>query len=1485
MTVPSSSTSPSDKPSKPRRRIWRWLRRGLYALLLLIFLPPIIILIALETGPGQRFAVNQLNQLLAGDEGGVELSDMGGSLWDRLTLGQVVLTDADGAWLTVTDITLDWSPFALLTSEAAVKLLEVGKVDMPRPPLPGPESPPEPEPEAADEGLIPELPSLPVDIDVEQLLVREVALGAPLIGVPADFGISAEALWPRVGATTLTLDLEGLAETAVKLDADLAWEPESQVLTLSLDLSEPKGGLVSSLAALPTLPAIDLSLTGQGPLSAWEGQLRLALDQTEAVKADITLAGEPERRLALKGRIDPSGSLPPDLWPEEARPWLAGGAELDVAAELGETEVTIERFELNAAAFDISLLGNLDTEKEAVKADLNFSMAADSPLRDLVPDVELGALTLRAEAEGPLTLPMLRVALAVDGVTTKEATLAGLDLFLEGTPEEGKLQSTLDLRIQDPKVLLPDVPPLPYGSLRVNAAALVDPEAGSARLDRFSLRGNGLTLTTEGALALPALEGQPSLHLDAVLPDLGQFDPMLAGLPLTLTLDSGLALEGMEKPIAANLDLTLVGTGALPDGIGAALGDGLSLFGGVVYAPDGSITLDEVSLLGETLMVDLDGEVGAEDIALAWKVDLADLAVISDVAGTPAAGSFEAGGRFSYDATGAIAVSATIDGRELAAAGESIGTLTGDIEVAGTLPQISGDIAIEAPESGYGPISLSAKIEPSGEEAFRIAPLAVALGGEVKINGDLTVPTAGVPVSGTITGDLAGGKLLANLGVPLQGSGKLKVDLTAQGEKQDAAVALTLTRGRIADIAHGGITLRANARDATGNLSLDGRLDASDIAVDPAQLSSVAATFKGTPEALDITLETAGDVEGPARLALAGQVRQKGSQTEIALSRLDGEAMGFPFAQTRQTEVTIGAAGPQDAKLGLSVAGAEIALDANLAGSNKRVDLTLSDLDLTQLKPFMGENTPVGSISLDVALSGNRQAQGQIQLRARQLAILEDGLPVNPPIDVTVDGNLGGEGLSLDGRLTGGFGQPLTLAALLPLTVNLAEPGADLSQTKPFRAEVDWSGEIGPLFDLVPVPDQQLTGEGTIDLAVAGTLETPQASGQVTIKGGRYENLMSATIIQDLTLVLEGSDQRLVIKEASGNDGQKGRLALTGDINLASDPAPTLQVALKVDDFALVRRDDLYARMNIDMNVDGDLSRAIDVKGTITNEEIRASVTPDLPPSVVDLDVELVRDGVVINAKPEVSEEEEAPAIPINLDITIDLPRRVFVGGLGLDSEWGGKLLVQGTADKPFITGSIEPIRGFFSLFGKQFDLTEGSVAFDGSANIDPTLDLSAVYNGSDITATFKITGSAGAPKLNITSDPDMPQDEILSNVLFGRGTGQISPIEAIQLAEAAAILSGVRGSDKTTIDVIRQTIGVDVLRVESGGEDGEETVVTAGEYISEDIFVGVRQGTTPGSTQATVEVDLFSGLKFEGRAGADSESDNGAMLRWEWNY
>lgn len=1446
-----------------------------------MLLPPLLILLALETGPGQRFAADKLSELLSTPEAGIRISDLGGSLWDRLTVGRVVLSDAEGPWLTVEEAVLDWSPLSLLDDKASVSLLQVAKVEMPRPPLPGPETP---EPEEPDDGrLIPELPSLPVDIALDRLAVGTVVLGAPLLGVPAQFGIGGAAAWPRGGETRVTLAVEGQAETELSVHADLGWQPESEVLTLDLSVREPAGGLVSRLAALPTLPSIDLTLSGQGTLSDWVGELRLALDGVEAVKGDIALSGAPERRFALTGRIDPSGSLPPELLPEEARPWLAGGADLDVAAVIGEDLVTLQRFSLKAATAAIEASGTLAPESERVDARLSASLAADSPLRALVPEVQLGALSLEADARGALALPSLRLNARVEGVSTAEATLRGLALDLEAEPQGDQVAATLDLRLEGPEVLLPEVPPLPYGSLRVTAAALVSPEAGSAVLQRFRLSGDGLDLTLDGDLDLPAIRGRPQLHLEAVLPELGGIEPMLAGLPLSLTLDSGLALDGLEQPIAANLNATVVGTGGLPDGIGPLLGDGLVLSGGVTYGPDGSIALSEVSLLGPHLAVDLDGTLGSERLAMTWQVALDDLAAAQQLMGGPAAGRLQAGGRFVQEPDGRLEVSADIAGRGLVAAGERIGRLDGKVALAGAPPELSGDISLAAPESGYGPLSLSAQVAPTGKEAFRIAPLKVALGKEVQINGGLTVPAGGLPISGELNGTLAGGRLLANLGVPLQGNGTLSVSLTGQGSQQNARLALNLAPGQLADIPHQGISLQAEARDATGKLQLQGSLTGSKLRVAPSKVETLEVTFQGSPEHLAVTLESEGDFKGPTRLSLAGDIRQAGERTTVTLTRFAGQLAGLPMEQTKETRVTIGPAGPEQASLGLQFAGADFTLDAKLTGSAKRVDLELSRFDLARLKPLMGGDVPQGTIAASLALTGNRRAQGTIRVTGKGISVQEEGLPLNPPLDLTLDGTLGQQGLSLDGRIVGSFEQPLTLQAQVPLQVSLAEPGASLDEDGPISGRIAWHGELGPLVDLLPVGEQRVTGEGTIDLRLDGSVADPQVAGTVTIRNGRYENLMAATVVEDLTMTLEGNNQRLEIRELSGTDGQKGRLKVTGAFDLAAEPAPSLQAKLAMTDFAVARRSDLYARMDAEVSVDGNLADGLDVKGTITNDEIRANVQPDLPASVPTLEVELVRDGKPVNPR-KAEDEEASPALPIRLDITIDLPRRVFVAGAGLDSEWGGKLFVTGTANKPFITGKIEPLRGLFSFFGKQFDLQEGSVAFDGSANIDPTLDLSALYDGDDFTATIRVSGSASEPKLSMSSDPDMPQDEILSQVLFGRGTGQISPIEALQLAEAASILSGVTGQKRSTVDVLRDTIGVDVLRVEAG-EGDNDAVATVGQYISEDIFVGVRQGTTPGSTQATVEVDLLPGVKLEGRAGADAESDNGAMLRWEWNY
>ena len=192
-------------------------------------------------------------------------------------------------------------------------------------------------------------------------------------------------------------------------------------------------------------------------------------------------------------------------------------------------------------------------------------------------------------------------------------------------------------------------------------------------------------------------------------------------------------------------------------------------------------------------------------------------------------------------------------------------------------------------------------------------------------------------------------------------------------------------------------------------------------------------------------------------------------------------------------------------------------------------------------------------------------------------------------------------------------------------------------------------------------------------------------------------------------------------------------------------------------------------------------------------------------------------------------------------------------------------------------------MRGEFDVIGKVFTLQEGAVTFTGGTDIDPEIDLTAVYESSDLTAIVHIQGTASNPQLSLSSIPELPQDEILSRVLFDKPAGQLSALEAAQLAESLATLTGVGGGGPGILDFARRTLGVDVLRVGSGGADGTEPTLDVGKYLTDDVYLGVEQGTKPGSTAATVEIELTPNITLETEVGLDASSEVG--ITWEWDY
>src|SRR3546814_12312545 len=83
-------------------------------------------------------------------------------------------------------------------------------------------------------------------------------------------------------------------------------------------------------------------------------------------------------------------------------------------------------------------------------------------------------------------------------------------------------------------------------------------------------------------------------------------------------------------------------------------------------------------------------------------------------------------------------------------------------------------------------------------------------------------------------------------------------------------------------------------------------------------------------------------------------------------------------------------------------------------------------------------------------------------------------------------------------------------------------------------------------------------------------------------------------------------------------------------------------------------------------------------------------------------------------------------------------------------------------ADDPKVEGAIEVRRGRFDGLGRSFAFERGRVVFDGGPASDPTLDMILATEVAEIAAKVVVSGPAQSPKITLTSEPTLPEEEIL---------------------------------------------------------------------------------------------------------------------------
>ena len=515
-----------------------------------------------------------------------------------------------------------------------------------------------------------------------------------------------------------------------------------------------------------------------------------------------------------------------------------------------------------------------------------------------------------------------------------------------------------------------------------------------------------------------------------------------------------------------------------------------------------------------------------------------------------------------------------------------------------------------------------------------------------------------------------------------------------------------------------------------------------------------------------------------------------------------------------------------------------------------------------------------------------------------------------PTLALDFSGNWNGRDIDLNGRVTGAKGDALSLAGSAPLALDPQTLAVAVPPQGRLAMRVSGGGDIANLADLLPLGEDRVTGRFALDGAVSGTVAAPAASGRLTVTGGRYENFATGAVLNDMRLEIVGDRDRLDAARVLGPRQRQGKPRgarrghagrhRSGRRRCGRRGGPVANVSVTLKDFRILGRDLATAAASGTVTVTGPLA-APHVMARLTTDQGEVNLPASLPPSVTRLDV------VEINGRAasgtanggnanggKANGGKTAPALSASLDIRVGVPGRIFVRGRGLDSEWRGQLAITGTSDAPQITGSLEALRGTFDVLGKTFRVTHGEISFDGGATIDPVLDITAEVTAADITAQILLHGPVSAPKLSMTSSPVVPQDEILARVLFGRGLGQITTGEGLQVAAAAASLAG-GGFD--VLDKVRSGLGLDRLGFGSARSSGVNpatpkpgsssaasgAAITAGKYVADGVYVGASQGLTAGSSKAVVEIEVLPRVTVQGDVGQNGST--GVGLNYKYDY
>ncbi|MHB1192751.1 MAG: translocation/assembly module TamB domain-containing protein [Longimicrobiales bacterium] len=410
------------------------------------------------------------------------------------------------------------------------------------------------------------------------------------------------------------------------------------------------------------------------------------------------------------------------------------------------------------------------------------------------------------------------------------------------------------------------------------------------------------------------------------------------------------------------------------------------------------------------------------------------------------------------------------------------------------------------------------------------------------------------------------------------------------------------------------------------------------------------------------------------------------------------------------------------------------------------------------------------------------------------------------------------------------------------------------------------------------------------DFRIRGVLDRPEPTGVLTLEDAGWSIEALGVRHSDVTGTLTLNPDRTVDVAVDGR--AVGTSTVRGKVVLEPLNDPRLDLTIGLRGFEAVGRRDVAGIVSGEVRLLGSyraprVEGALSVdQGTLFLEEfVRTAEVVDL----TDPRIFEVVDTTALSTRPLLAGIRNPFLQNLRVDVDLSVPRDTWLRSADMNVEIGGDLLVRydRLSRDIVMVGELQALRGSYMVLGRRFDVQGGTVGFEGTPGINPTLDIQATarirrVEGAPFVVNASVQGNLIQPRVTLSSgEQGVAQSDLVSYLIFGRPSYELATGQEAWLSGAAGSFVGAASEAGVSFlsgtlaarlgSVLSQQIGLDYLAISQAGDFGvvsgslggslAGTQIEVGQYLGERVFFVLIFRPLSGQTSGQ---SFFGGARVE---------------------